>query len=454
MNKVASEHGLIAQIGAAKVLPWQWTGFLYIRRDLWVAGAVVLTVALCVPFFAWVLATCRVFPFSDDWHYLAPMTQSPSIQWLFAEHNDHRIPTQKLLHLIVLTATHFDFRSLVAVNMLVAAVASLLFIGAARVYRGFGSVGDLFIPLVLLNLGTGFSQWGFEFAFLSSVLFSAAFLFFAAKRWLTLAFAALFLCAWCGLNGVLISTAISFSALLFIWWQRVTLDRLPISVLVATAATNFVLWITWVPSGASMGRPSLSQFASFVAGMLNSSLVVYAVKDHPEWTMVILPALIVAGTIAALYIAIRERSFPAFLMLAAVGSGWLLLIATAYGRAYTNPWYPGLEGHYGILAIILPVVAWIALSSAIDRRASSIVGVALVALFAVAYWSSYQWRSWVAVNDPTTLEAGLAIAGYDDPHKVAARYISRFYYIDMPEVRDTVADGIVILRGVSHYGPR
>lgn len=223
------------------------------RRNWSTDASLLLTAILCIPFFGWVLPNCKAFPWSDEWHYLAPMTSSgvPPLSWFFQQHVDHFIPLQKLVHFIALRAAHFDFRVLVAINFVTAALASVFFIAAANTYRGAGCIGDMFIPLGLLTLGTGFSLWGFGFQFLSSILFFSAFLLFAARGSLAKALFFLFLCTWTGLNGLLLSTWMSASIAAFAVIRRYPLDRASVALLLVTLVTNIALWIIWAPSSAS-----------------------------------------------------------------------------------------------------------------------------------------------------------------------------------------------------------
>jgi hypothetical protein len=335
----------------------------------------------------------------------------------------------------------------------------LLFIGAARSYRGEGRIGDLFIPLAMLSLGTSWSQWGFEFQFLSSMLFSAAFLFFAVRSQFVAAFVALFLCAWSGLNGMLISTVVSVGMACFFGVRRVKVGWKAGTVLAVTVMTNVALWLAWTPSAVSSGPASFGQFAGFVFGMINSPLMVYVFPTnfsdwppvHPLVKLAIMLLLVAAGTAAAFYSVARDRSTASAAVFFTVVAAGILVVSTAYGRAKVNPWLPGQEGHYGIIAVLLPVSAWIALSSLVGRKTSLAAGVVLVALFGRAYWASYDWRRWEVTNDgPVYLAARLAIAG-DAPASVVADTYIKQYGTLTPE---PVVDGIVRLRGVSGYGPK
>ncbi|EEE04553.1 hypothetical protein [Burkholderia multivorans] len=370
----------------------------------------------------------------------------PSWAWFFEQHVDHRIPIQKLLHLITLRMFGFDFRVLDGLNVVIAAMISAAFILSAKAYRGNSNVGDLFIPLSLLSLGSGYTQWGFEFQFLSTIAFSAAFLLCAARGATAGAMVSLMLCSWTGLNGVLLSTFIGAATVGYLVVMRQQLTRLALAVLIASLLQNIALWLTWTPSAASDRHATLPAIAAFVAGMTNGPMLVYAFQ-HPWWKIAILGTLIAAGFCCAVVLAIQRKSPKWFLLCASLAAAMLLTVATAYGRAKEMAWAPGLEMHYGTLAMLMPIIAWIALSTWLPRRAATAVGLLLVCLFARAYWANYQWREAVAANDAGLNDAAAsAIAGTAEPASVVSAHISRYFFIDTPRVRQAVTAGISLLR--------
>jgi hypothetical protein len=413
---------------------------------------------LTVPLLALAVPTGRLFPSSDEWEYVSPGV--PSFGWVFAQHVDHRIPIQKIFQLTVLHLFHFDFRSLIAANVLLAAVTSGLFVAAVRVYRGAANIGDIFIPLCILSFGSGYSQWGFELQFLSCLLFSAAFLFFMVMHtkggrdsYLTLSFVMLFLCAWCGLNGMIISSFISVAVIGYLFVQRLDISVSSLSVLVATALTNAALWLFWSPSAVSTGHHSLSAIAAFSFDMVKSPFIMDA-STHQILKFTIMAALAVSGAAVVLRRVLKAAlpNLTDFAVLAAGGAGIVLIISTAYGRAGAIGWQPADELHYGTLAMLLPTVGWMALSSGLGKKSGLLVGIALVLLFAEAYRVSYDWRSgaiasWQAGN----AAAALAIAGNEGPAQVAAQHMGWYMYIDTTQTRQMVTSGIVVLRKYERY---
>ena len=143
-----------------------------------------------------------------------------TLKWVLALHNDHRIPLMKLLQYTTLRATYFDFRSLVLINFAIGVIGSISLSEIARNYRGKSHIGDIIIPMVLLNFGTGFMGWGFSAQFLLSVSSSlVAILFFQrsenSNRARVAATLAMLVCALSGMNGIVLAVSLAACFLLF-----------------------------------------------------------------------------------------------------------------------------------------------------------------------------------------------------------------------------------------------
>ena len=61
----------------------------------------------------------------------------------------------KLFQYLTLRATYFDFRSLMLINCVIATIGCISFLQVARNFRCRSHIGDLTIPLVLINLAAG-----------------------------------------------------------------------------------------------------------------------------------------------------------------------------------------------------------------------------------------------------------------------------------------------------------
>ncbi|MGE0800684.1 MAG: hypothetical protein AB7O55_20375 [Lautropia sp.] len=408
--------------------------------------------------FAVYLPDSRSYPFSDEWNYLPSLGMGVRdfLDWLFQQHVDHRIPIQKLLHIALLRTTGFDFRVPIAFNLFVAAAMAIFLMRLARQYRGRPLLGDLFIPLCILNPATGHAQWGFEFQFLSSIFFVTAFLLFVGEFarshrtiYTRLAVAALFLAAWSGMNGVILSAILSLGVLAYGVVDRRRIDRTTLLMAGVTLAVDAALVYFWSASPASLSESATpAALWRFVQGMVNAPLIVYAFTAR-NVKFALFAALIVGAAVLGSRRLLRTRPMdPVTAALLAVLVATLVLVAAvASGRARGDGWSPGLEMHYGVLVMILPATAWLLVSANLPKRPAAVLGVVLLVLFTAAYRANHNWRvASLADARAANLAARDAIAGDAAADVVAARHIDRYYFIDNAEARSYVTEGIVTLR--------
>jgi hypothetical protein len=95
------------------------------------------------------------FPIADDWHLVPVYTGHEAVtpSWLWAPHNEHRLPLPKLLLVVGGAATGHDYRTGVLLSALgLSALAAAMIVTAGRL-RGGPSFADAFIPLALLHWG-------------------------------------------------------------------------------------------------------------------------------------------------------------------------------------------------------------------------------------------------------------------------------------------------------------
>lgn len=437
-----------------------------IATSRWVTCLVLgLVGSAAVVFFTSILPFCRSFPYSDEWDYLEPLTSGSGrnfMEWLFAEHVDHRIPLQNALHAAVLKLTGFDFRSLIGVNFLVACVLVILLMNTAKNYRCHASFGDLFMPLCVLSLGAGFSAWGFEFQFLSSTFLIVLFLCLtiASEKkeqpvLFDFALASLFACSWCGLNGMVVSSLLTLIMAAYLAWERLTIPAsaraTAYAILTASAVTNALLWILWRPSNASnvqINNLSVAGIARFFYGLFNSSLIVYAFRGT-AWKFSILAMLLASGLWFGCRSILRKSRQPLsdVAMFGVLCATVLLMLSVAVGRSKYESWSPGLEMHYGVLTVLMPIVSWIIVSSSVNCRMSAMIGVLLVALFARAYVANWDWRfAYISDSKAENRAVQRQIALGGDTRAIAQEYMKDFFFVDNAYTRSLVASGIKILR--------
>ena len=191
-----------------------------------------LALALLAYFVGAYLRASRMVPFMDDLTYVhvLEIDWAARFQWVFAAHVDHRIPLQKLLQAAILNLGGFDFRYLVALNVLLCAVLSVVLTETARMVRGSRSVGDWIIPLILLSPSSGPSLWGFQFQFLSSVFLLGVEAFALVSyvktqrsHWVGVFLVSCAMSALCGINGLLCSSVLLAVAAVLQWLLRAQL---------------------------------------------------------------------------------------------------------------------------------------------------------------------------------------------------------------------------------------
>lgn len=94
-------------------------------------------------------------PYMDDWDIVPVLTghEQLSPAWLWAQHNEHRLPLPRLLLLGLLRVSDYDFRAGMVFNVLaLSALAAALVRVAARL-RGRTAWTDLCLPVLFLNWG-------------------------------------------------------------------------------------------------------------------------------------------------------------------------------------------------------------------------------------------------------------------------------------------------------------
>jgi hypothetical protein len=151
--------GALRKIGSDE---WALTGIL----ALW-AGMVSVVIG-CIAVYG------RNVPLAEDWDMVpALIGQEPNLlEWLWAQNNEHRLPLQKAVYLVLLKASGGDFRIGMIANTLMLGGLSLAMILTARRLRGGRTrVADAFFPLALLHLGHWENMvWGWQLQFVISTV--------------------------------------------------------------------------------------------------------------------------------------------------------------------------------------------------------------------------------------------------------------------------------------------
>lgn len=431
------------------------------RSSMPVIGVgIVILVAMF--FMLAVSSSNRIFPNTDEWNYIQAFgTPTTLLSYLFEQHNDHRIPLQKLLQLSALYVGGFDFRMLVIINMLLAGVTSIVLMFAAKNYRGHWSLGDLAIPFLCMNFGSGMSLVGFELQFLSSVLFLSLFLLAISlsdgggnSKQINLAAFWLMLMSWTGLNGVVVGAILSFAMLAFFVLGRSD-KRLEVFCKIAlliALVMNVVQFAFWHPSSASQGMAPIPQIIGYFHGLLISTYPVFS-WTHSRYISIFLLMLFLIGVALGIKQLLKKGdTLTTYILLSSVASTFLLMASIAFGRAQISAWAIGIDMHYGILTVIIPAALWMVVSKLGGKIVSAVAGIAFLVLSVTAFMFSAQWRmEYVAHSGPQFRQVQQAIASNQDASAVTAAHMTALHYTDSPETRGFVAEGILTLRRIGGW---
>ncbi|QEH36653.1 hypothetical protein OJF2_52380 [Aquisphaera giovannonii] len=132
-----------------------------------------LLASLSLALFVWTYM--RNMPYVDDWVMVPVVTghQAVTPDWLWAQHNEHRIVLPKLILVGLLRWIAADFRAPLYFNAALLSVASAMMIGLAGRIRGRISLADALLPLAIINPGQGdVLVLGLTMALLLSAFFS------------------------------------------------------------------------------------------------------------------------------------------------------------------------------------------------------------------------------------------------------------------------------------------
>lgn len=416
------------------------------------------------------------FPWSDEWALIPPAigAQPLSWEWLWAQHVDHRLPIQKLFQVLLLKASVVDFRILVFANAVLAYLATTALLASIRSYRGRSHLGDALVPLILLNPGFMPFEWGFQFQFLSSVVLTLCILALLLRDTAdggssatALGATCALLLAFCGLNGAIFATVLSAGLLARVRSVTPLGDgpggRGAALLLALPLLAVLVVVLTWTPSSASgwndgSGLRRIGERLPIVFSLIHARS--WAPPPGPPAIYFAVDWLLYAsaiGLLGARFWGARKTGPPidsglfgmAVVMLATV----IVLLGVAIGR--TKDWSSGVRLHYGYLATILPVVAWIVVSTQAPRKIAAAAGVALVLIFAGTYARNVELkreqflqRRQDFVRIAGDLGAGMSVKDF------VGRNNRYFFHVDDEKTRRPVERAVSLLRtaGVQPWG--
>lgn len=430
-----------------------------------IAAAPYLMIAVIAGlFYAFVLPHFRPYAWADDWIYVKPLAFTSFAEWwtwLWQQHVDHRIPIQKFTNFFILRWAGFDYRWLVAINFAMAMATSAFLLEAANQYRGRRSIGDLAIPLIVLNFGMGYSQWGFHFQFTSSVMLMSGFLL-STLLWLKsqksshalFAVAALTLASLTGMNGAL--PALGASVVFVAWsiWHPKPLGN--ILLFSIPLATSAVILAKWSPAETVdyQSQINAGDFLNYTIGLTTGSFT-YFLQNYETLSRVVIAALIICavGSIV-LRTALKKIDDTDVFVAAFFAIYMCLIVSISYGRAkLQGGWDAGSAIHYGVLTVFIPIISWIIVSKAAPRLADLTLGAAILIVGACVFNVNYVTRTWfINYYDPLQAKALLDLKSDKPIEQIAAENITQFHIGDQG-IQDVV-DGISAFRraGAEIYG--
>lgn len=111
-------------------------------------------------------------PSWDDWDMIPTLTRNQPVSWdwLWSQHNEHRVPLPRLVFLGLNRLTLVDMRVTMYFDvLLMAGLAATMIVVATRL-RAQPSAADAFFPLAMLNCGQAANLlWGWQLQFFASV---------------------------------------------------------------------------------------------------------------------------------------------------------------------------------------------------------------------------------------------------------------------------------------------
>ncbi len=373
------------------------------------------------------------FANSDDFD-LALGKWPPSLSWLWAQHNEHRLALPKLV--LSWCARHGDFRGGVWLSLALLTGACVWLV--ARVDRGLGV--RVLVPAVLLCPANNAWHWDVELQFaacaaLFVVAFAQALTATRARDAAVVAVASILL-PLTGGNGLVLAGATTLASLVLA--RDRTLDATTRAIFaagaVATLATGAAYLVGYhaPPQHEALHAASFAQLASVAAHLLVAPIG----GVGERFVVVAAPLVAIAFIVAA---AVSWRA-PRRLVFASFFAGSLALVAVIAAARAGRGWPPGLELHYASLVAPAYVVALVALAPlGAQHRVVTLVACAGAAAMCLGYVPT------------TTLESRLrerafiADCGHAPADVLAARYLPLFYFVDTAEARAVVTRYVATL---------
>jgi hypothetical protein len=398
--------GAMRKMGSDK---WALTGVL----ALW-AGMVSVVIG-CIALYG------RNVPLAEDWDMVpALIGQEPNLlEWLWAQNNEHRLPLQKAIYLVLLKASGGDFRiGMIANTLMLGGLSLAMILTARRVRGGRTRLADAFFPLALLHLGHWENMvWSWQIQFVISTMLVCIWLLVIVRERLPLppkiavtAGLTLVLLPLSGANGLLLTpfVALWLAACSLLHRRDMTARWIaPFQIVCVIASITlvglyFVGYVrpTWTAPNPGFW-PTVKTGVKFV-GMVFGP--VGGGKVQPGWITGFACAvafLLLASSIIPLWRGLRgnrtsERPQVFGLLIFATAMA-TLVVAVAWGRAGSVPRF-GMPDRYALFsvpALCAVYFAWILYGAQTIRdRIAIIFAIAMLVALPFNLRQGRVWRDW------------------------------------------------------------
>jgi hypothetical protein len=285
-------------------------------------------------------------PAVDEWEFVAVLVgKEPAIPWLWAQHNEHRLPLARLLYLAEFRLTR-DFRAAMLIQVAIVSGLCLGLMRLAASLRGRPDWADLFFPVSLLHLG----HWenfllGYQLCFALHLLFTTGLVVVALRARRETAFRSgvlggvlLLAVALTGGSGLALVPPVA-AWLLFLAAVTARTDSKRRALVVAALALASVLYLAayFVGYERPANHPPPSTDPARVADVTGKVLAMaLGVGVSGVWWVVAAAMIVLGATTIALLIGrgVDPAERPASVGLIAVAAGVAgIAVAIGVGRA-------------------------------------------------------------------------------------------------------------------------